>query len=428
MYYNFTKALNDTSYSEVFHELVDKYISCNDCYDDEKYSKSYNYYKQITYLFAKNFSLEEMLELYTELSTYKMSQDVPYIVMTAEMYALKNLLLSKMVSNEGGAYILDLITLFKEINNRVASVYLENYVQDLVSINNIRLSSLSEIIEKSIIRHYEAHLNWLSQLALDIKAFNKKDFVELDDTLCEFGQWLHQKARNLIQNNSKFNSLDSLHKSLHLFGRKIFEQLEHKEHHVLISYLEKCELISLSIGTELALIDNIQINKRVTKDTLTGAINRNGLQNIFETQYELSFATSNSFILAMCDLDYFKKINDTYGHVAGDRVLKLFVDTAKEITRNSDIIIRYGGEEFVLILPAVKKDIGLKVLDNIRSAFEGKILEFEGQKIRATLSIGALLVTPESEYKEKFFDEYIMIADKILYTAKHNGRNRVEIL
>lgn len=428
MHYNFTQALNGTSYSDVFHELVDKYISCGDCYDDEKYSKSYNYYKQITYLFSKDFSSEEMLDLYGQLSIYKMSQEVPYIIMTAEMYALKNLLLSKMVSNGGSAYILDLITLFKEINNRVASVYLETYVDSLVSINNVRLGSLSEIIEKSIIKYYEAHLNWLSQLAKDIKAFNKKDFVELDDTMCEFGQWLHDKAKNLIQNNSKFNSLNSLHKSLHLFATKIFDQLEYKEHHVLISYLEKCELISLSIGTELALIDNIQINNRVTKDALTGAINRNGLQNIFETQYELSFATSNSFILAMCDLDYFKKINDTYGHVAGDKILKLFVDTAKEITRNSDIIIRYGGEEFVLILPALKKDIGIRVLNNIRTAFEEKTLQFEGEEIKATLSMGALLVTPENSYKEKFFDEYIMIADKILYTAKHNGRNRVEML
>ena len=190
--------------------------------------------------------------------------------------------------------------------------------------------------------------------------------------------------------------------------------------------MEKCEFISLSIGTELALIDNIIMNKRVTKDTLTQALNRNGLRSIFESQYELSLATNNHFVLAICDLDHFKNINDTYGHVAGDKILQNFVTIAKKQIRNSDVIIRYGGEEFVIILPAVSKDKGYDVLKSICTNFENNSLEFNGSIINATVSIGMMGIIPEQPFKHSFIDEYIMIADQRLYRAKQSGRNKVE--
>ena len=168
------------------------------------------------------------------------------------------------------------------------------------------------------------------------------------------------------------------------------------------------------------------MNKRVTKDTLTGALNRNALRIVFDSQNELSLPTSNPFVLAVCDLDRFKKINDTHGHVAGDKVLKSFVDVAKKYIRNSDVIIRYGGEEFVIILPAVNKENGLEVLEKICRSFEESTLEFEGKNLNATVSIGMMEIKPEKAFKNSFIDEYIMIADQKLYTAKHSGRNRVE--
>ena len=99
----------------------------------------------------------------------------------------------------------------------------------------------------------------------------------------------------------------------------------------------------------------------------------------------------------MCDLDYFKNINDTYRHVAGDKILKLFVDTAKKQLRNSDVVISYGGEE-----------VG-------------------GNMIKTTVSIGLVKVVPESSYKQHFLDEYIMLADQKLYLAKNAGRNKTEM-
>jgi len=279
---------------------------------------------------------------------------------------------------------------------------------------------------KNIIVHYESHLIWLTDLAQHIKNVDSSDFPELNHTKCSFGSWLHSDAKQIISNNSKYKNIVTIHKNLHLFASKIFKILNTGEYHVLITYLEKCELISLSIGTELALLDQILINKKITKDTLTGALNRHGLRNVFESQYELSLATTNPFIFAMCDLDFFKNINDTYGHVAGDKLLKLFVDTVKENIRNSDVIIRYGGEEFIIMLPTIHKPKGLEILEKIRNDFANTILDFNGERISATVSIGMIVIEPDYLFKQNFLDDYLMIVDKKLYEAKDNGRNRVE--
>ncbi|WP_229855200.1 sensor domain-containing diguanylate cyclase [Candidatus Sulfurimonas marisnigri] len=241
-----------------------------------------------------------------------------------------------------------------------------------------------------------------NKLANSIKDKKSKNFPELDEEKCDFGKWLINDAKKMINH------------------------LKRDESHVLLTYLEKCEFISLSIGTELALIDNMLINKQISKDSLTGAVSRRGLKSIFMNQYELSLATNNSFVLAMCDLDNFKKINDTFGHVAGDKVLKHFVDIVKKHIRNSDIIIRYGGEEFTIILPAIDKTNGFKVLEKIRKDFKKNVLKFNGKSIETTVSMGLIEVHPESYYKKHFLDEYIMIADQKLYYAKNSGRNKIE--
>ena len=319
--------------------------------------------------------------------------------------------------------IIELFTLFGIINNHVAQIYLHEYIHTLISLNNIRISSLSDLVEKHIISHYESHLIWLTGLAQHIRDEKKENFVELDHKLCDFGIWLEGEAKQIIQNKS----IDNLHKSLHLFAKKIFSLIATNEHHILITYLEKCELISLSLGTELALVDNILMNKRITKDTLTGALNRYTLKDVFKSQYEISLATDSSFVLAMCDLDLFKNVNDTYGHIAGDKLLQSFVETVKKHIRSADVIVRYGGEEFVILFPAMNKKKGLEILDKIRLSFEESFILFDSQKIQTTVSIGMVEIKPDNEYKKSYVDEYIMIADQKLYRAKEGGRNRVEV-
>ena len=425
MMYDFSEFINNKN-DIIFDEFTDKYTALVNSFDEQKCDIVIAHYKKIIHTFNAPFELENIISSFEYLAKYKMSISVPYVILTNEIYGLKNILISQMTEANTNDKIMDLFSMFKLINNRVAKIYLHSYIDKLVSINNVRISSLADLVEKNMIVHYESHLIWLSRLAELIKKEEKNNFVELDDTMCEFGLWLHGDAKQIIQNNSKYKAIDNLHKTLHLFAKKIFNQINQNEHHILITYLEKCELISLSIGTELALIDNILMNKRITKDTLTGALNRQALKSVFESQYEISLATNSSFVLAMCDLDFFKNINDTYGHVAGDKLLTSFVDTVKQCIRNSDVIVRYGGEEFVIMLPAINKENGKEVLEKVRQSFQDSYILFDDKKVQTTVSIGMIEIRPESEYKKSFSEEYIMVADRELYMAKKGGRNRIE--
>ena len=426
MNYDFSEAIDNNGMA--LQDFIDSYTSCVTIGDsDDRIHKMLHYYKRIFSLFEKEFSSIEITTIFEELALFKISNDIPYIIMSNEIYSLKNLLITNMSKKNITHDIMSILLLFKEINNRVAHIYLLKYTDKLISLNTTRRNSLSDLVEKEIMQHYESHLIWLSDLAKHIKDKNQIDFPQRNEEICSFGLWLNSEAKILIQNNSKYATLKNIHKNLHLFAKKIYNIIQKEEYHILITYLEKCELISLSIGTELALLDNILINKKVAKDSLTGALSRQALRSVFESQYELSLATSNPFILAMCDLDYFKKVNDTYGHVAGDKLLTLFVTTVKKNIRNSDIIIRYGGEEFVIILPTIHKEKGIEVLNKICKEFEHTILEFNGEKIQATVSFGMMVIEPQYVFKQSFIDEYIMIVDKKLYTAKELGRNRVEV-
>ncbi len=427
MRHDFSKFFKDNK--EELDDYIKQYTSYLNIIDDNDDSIAHlkRYYYNIFHALSNRFEDEKIFELFEELANYKISIDLPYIIINSELNSLKHILLTKMIKGNSTSSIEELLSLFSSINNHIANIYLKKYIKTLSSSNNVRISSLSDVLDKNIIGHYESHLIWLTDLAKCILEENKVDFPQLDDKLCSFGEWLHGEAKHIIQNNSKYKTIDSLHQNLHFFGRKIHSYIGSNEYHLLITYLEKCELISLGIGTELALIDNILMNKRITKDPLTNALNRQALKNVFENQYELSLATSNPFVLAMCDLDNFKHINDTYGHVAGDKILKLFIDTVKKHLRNSDIVIRYGGEEFVIMLPAIKKEKGLKVVEEIRQSFQDSTLDLEGTMVKTTVSIGLIEINPEYTYKQNYLNEYISIADQKLYLAKKNGKNRVEI-
>ena len=424
--YNFSNIFKVQN-EAILDEFIDKYTSFIDISDDEKTTILISYYQKILETLGKPFTLEELISDFEDLARYKISSDTPYVILTNEIYGLKSILIHKMSHSSTTSNITYLLDLFNSINNSIAHIYLHNYIDKLVSLNNVRINSLTDLIEKNMIVYYESHLVWLTKLALCIKDEKITDFVEIEDKACEFGHWLHNDAKQIIQNNSKYKSLCQLHENLHLFAKKIYERILKSDYHILITYLEKCEFISLSLGTELALVDNILMNKQITKDVVTGALNRQALRGVFESQYELSLATNSPFILAICDLDFFKDVNDKFGHIAGDKVLEFFVKTVQDNLRSSDMIIRFGGEEFIIMLPSIHNKKGIDILNNIRKIFQESSLIFEGQEINATVSIGMMEITPQFLYKKNFLDDYIGMVDRELYVAKEKGRNRLEV-
>jgi len=123
----------------------------------------------------------------------------------------------------------------------------------------------------------------------------------------------------------------------------------------------------------------------------------------------------------MFDIDYFKQINDTYGHPTGDVVLKTLVQKIRRSIRESDILFRWGGEEFLIILPESDVNIASNIAEKIRKTVEDLEITFSGKTISVTISMG---VGTMSEVDTS--DDLIMRSDKALYAAKEKGRNRVE--
>ena len=128
----------------------------------------------------------------------------------------------------------------------------------------------------------------------------------------------------------------------------------------------------------------------------------------------------------MTDIDHFKKFNDTYGHQTGDEVLKAVANIIKESVRKSDVAARYGGEELALILQETGKKGTNLVEENIRRKIESKELNYGGEKIKITISIGVYTFdTTDALCKDDDVEVAVKKADKSLYYSKEKGRNRV---
>lgn len=158
-------------------------------------------------------------------------------------------------------------------------------------------------------------------------------------------------------------------------------------------------------------------------DPLTGLWNRRHLEETLEAEFKRAKRYSKELSIMIIDLDHFKSINDTYGHMAGDEVLRQVSSKIKECQRETDFIARYGGEEIVVVLPETDLQTSIKVADDIREVIAKEPVLFESFVINVTASVGVSALRSDH-------DNYLMIfaeADEALYSAKKLGRNRVEV-
>ncbi len=166
------------------------------------------------------------------------------------------------------------------------------------------------------------------------------------------------------------------------------------------------------------------MNSLSLKDPLTGVFNRRYIDERFPADLAGSLLSDQKISVIMADIDFFKKVNDTYGHLGGDAVLKDFADTLSEgIRRDSDWVSRYGGEEFLICLPGAGLEKAAEIAEGIRLEVASKNILFGEHQINITASFGICSRKPSQGFK---IEDYIGCADQKLYAAKHNGRNRCE--
>ena len=172
---------------------------------------------------------------------------------------------------------------------------------------------------------------------------------------------------------------------------------------------------------------NEKILKLSITDPLTGCYNRNYLTGHLEKELKRTRRYGSPISLVLADIDFFKKVNDTWGHSAGDQVLIAFVDIIQKTIRNDlDWVTRYGGEEFLIVLPETDFNDALDCTERIRKAVARQVIIHGEESIAITSSFGLTCFDPGLLQEAFSMDRFIDMADKYLYQAKENGRNRVE--
>jgi diguanylate cyclase (GGDEF)-like protein len=167
---------------------------------------------------------------------------------------------------------------------------------------------------------------------------------------------------------------------------------------------------------------NTELSRMAITDGLTGLYNRRHMEDRLREMFEHSTRLHEPLSCVMFDLDHFKSVNDTYGHQAGDEVLKQLAALLREVAREVDKVGRYGGEEFIVLLPGTVLDAAVTFAERARQRVEGHTFTFEGGTLRRTLSSG---VSGWPHPKIAHRDQLVKAADDALYVAKKLGRNRV---
>jgi diguanylate cyclase (GGDEF)-like protein len=172
-------------------------------------------------------------------------------------------------------------------------------------------------------------------------------------------------------------------------------------------------------------VDNLRnqisvLSELVSTDALTGLFNFRHFKTVLQAEMDRSKRSGIPTSLVMVDVDHFKAINDGYGHEAGNLALKFLADILSNDVRTTDIVCRYGGEEFALIFPETHLNLAVKVADRIRKQISSQPVAIDDGEIKLTVSMGASVYM---KFSVLDFNDFVASVDKYLYEAKQSGRN-----
>ncbi|NWF67019.1 MAG: diguanylate cyclase [Campylobacterales bacterium] len=315
----------------------------------------------------------------------------------------------------------DIRLYFETIRNYGAKGYLNTiFEQDLIFLDELKKKQddrANSYKELKIL-----HIEWLTKLILAIKSANKGKLPELDFTKCELGCWLeHSDVKDVVTSKENYQKIYDMHKRVHIVEQNIFFFVENKKYVDLLNAYSFIFKLSFSLSNMLTFYMVEKREHELITDELTTLYTRRKLKEVLQNGFHCN--NNNITIgLLLIDIDNFKQINDTFGHDIGDIVLKEIAESIKNSVRNMDMVFRYGGEEFLVLLPVSKLENIKKIAEKIRKNIEQNKIVINSKTLTVTVSIGT---SSCDNIDEQTFNNIIKHADENLYIAKRNGKNQV---
>jgi diguanylate cyclase (GGDEF)-like protein len=182
-------------------------------------------------------------------------------------------------------------------------------------------------------------------------------------------------------------------------------------------------VLKFSFQDELEERAQKQLYESATRDGLTNCYNKKYFADQLKTEFSFYYRHQDPLSLSLFDIDFFKKLNDGYGHQAGDYVLKNLAGIVQTALRTEDVLARYGGEEFGIIFKSTDAERAFAVMERVRRKIESHEFNYEGKRLPVTISIGIATLSKQNYATPKLL---VKAADDFLYKAKGGGRNRTE--
>ena len=269
------------------------------------------------------------------------------------------------------------------------------------------------------------HDQWCAQLSRTLICKLPPDQRDLEKgahKLCRFGQWYYQYSNPALRSHPTFAAIEHEHELLHKQVSKLlnvsmveYQHIDVRSFDEFANTLQRMRLQLFSLKHEIeGDLNNL--------DPLTNTYNRYGMLAMLREQQELVACGVSSCSLAMVDIDFFKQVNDQYGHRMGDRVLASIASILLKSQRPYDKLFRYGGEEFVAMFPNTTVEAALLIAERLRIIVEENHVEIERLPVRITISMGISAIDANTSVENS-----IEQADAAMYAAKQSGRNQVKL-
>ncbi|WP_321275757.1 sensor domain-containing diguanylate cyclase [Thiomicrorhabdus indica] len=274
---------------------------------------------------------------------------------------------------------------------------------------------------QALIQPFLDHLNWkFNAFSAALGERNFSEEIEISHTKCRLARWLAAEGEGLIP-EKELDKFHHSHKRIHQLGALAIEHSDLKQPEKVVELLNEMEVHSQVVSETLLNVIEEEFIRLATSDVLTGMPNKRSFE--LEFSKNIAFAERHNYWvgLVLIDVDYFKKVNDTYGHLIGDKVLKEISELITETARTEETTYRWGGEEFAVVTLDKQPGGAESLAERIRKAVEiHSFCANSNHPLSLSVSCGSICFQPPCEQPNH---ELFALVDKQLYEAKNSGRN-----